>query len=46
MRPTRQDKLKRMAADIIGTDVWPADLSEAQFRKNKRAKVQKVFKKQ
>ena len=46
MWPTRQDKLKRMAADITEIDVWLADLSEAQFRKNRRAKVQKVFKKQ
>ena len=46
MWPTRWDKLKRMAADITGIDVQPADLFETQFRKNRRAKVQKVFEKQ
>ena len=43
MRPTRRDKLKRMAAAITGTDMRPADLSEAQYRKSKRAKVQEAF---
>ena len=43
MRPTRRDKLKRMAATIPGTDVRPADLSEAQYRKSRRARVQEAF---
>ena len=46
MRPIRRDKLKRMAAAITKTNVWLADQSEAQFKKNKRAKVQKAFEKQ
>ena len=44
MRPTRRDKLKRMVAAIIGTDIWQADLSEAQYRKSRRAKIQEAFK--
>ena len=44
MRPTRRDKLKRMAAAITKTDIRQADLSEAQHRKSRRAKVQEVFK--
>ena len=46
MRPTRQNKLKKMAAAITKTNVQPADLSKAQYRKSKRAKVQKAFKEQ
>jgi hypothetical protein len=45
MRPTRRDKLKRMAAAISGIDIRPADLSEAQYRKSRRAKVQEAFEK-
>ena len=44
MRPTRRDKFKRMAAAITGTDVRQADLSEAQHRKSRRAKIQEAFK--
>ena len=29
MRPIRQDKLKRITAAILKTDIWPADLSKA-----------------
>ena len=43
MRPTRRDKLKRIAAAILGTDMRPADLSKAQYRKNRRATVQEAF---
>ena len=43
MRPTRRDKLKRIAAAILGTDTRPADLSEAQYRKSRRANVQEAF---
>ena len=43
MRPTRRDKLKKMAAAISGTDVRPADLSEAQHRKSRRAGVKEAF---
>ena len=39
MQPTRQDKLKKMVAAITGTSSWPADLSEAQYRKSRRAKI-------
>ena len=39
MRPTRRDKLKKIAAAIIGTDTRPTDLSEAQYRKSRRAKI-------
>ena len=46
MRPTRRDKLKRIAATIIKIDIWQADLSEAQYRKSRRAKVQEAFKEQ
>ena len=46
MRPTRRDKLKKMAAAILETDVRPADLSEAQHRKSRRAGVKEAFKKQ
>ena len=45
MQPIRQDKLKKMAAIITNTNVWPADLFKMQFKKNKRAKIQKVFEK-
>ena len=46
MRPTRRDKLKRMAAAIIKTDIRQADLFKVQYRKSRRAKVQEAFKKQ
>ena len=46
MRPTRRNKLKKMAAAISGTDVQPADLSEAQHRKSRRAGVKEAFKEQ
>ena len=39
MRPTRRDKLKRMAAAMLGIDIRLADLSKAQYRKSRRAKV-------
>ena len=39
IRPTRRDKLKRMAATILGIDTRPADLSKAQHRKSRRAKI-------
>jgi len=43
MWPTRRDRLKRMAAAITGTNARPADLSEAQYRKSRRAKVWEAF---
>ena len=46
MRPTRRDKLKRMAAAITGASARPADLSEAQYRKSRRAKVREAFEEQ
>ena len=46
MRPTRQDKLKRMAAAITKINVQPADLSEAQYKKSRRAKVWEAFEEQ
>ena len=46
MRPTKRDKFKRIAAAITKTDIWQADLSKVQYRKSKRAKIQKAFKKQ
>ena len=46
MRPTKRDKLKRIAAAIIKIDIWQANLSKAQYRKSKKAKVQEAFKEQ
>ena len=46
MWPTRWDKLKRMATAITKTNAQPADLSETQYRKSRRAKIQKAFKEQ
>ena len=46
MRPTRQDKLKRITAAILGIDIQLIDLSKAQYRKSRRAKIQEAFKKQ
>jgi hypothetical protein len=39
MRPTRRDKLKKMAAAITGTDTRLTNLSKAQYRKSRRAKI-------
>ena len=42
--PTRRDKLKRIIAAILKTDIWLVDLFKAQYRKSRRAKIQKAFK--
>ena len=39
MRPTRRNKLKRIITAILKTYIQLADLSKAQYRKSKRAKI-------
>ena len=44
MQLTIWDKFKKIVATILGIDIQLVNLIKVQYKKNKRARVQKAFK--